>query len=597
MAMYEVISMFRSLSVTFKLAAVIVVFNLAGVLGLSVYSWINESKTMLSLAKASWGKDASQFATLAAGGVKWGKADAIAETYSLYRDDPDLDLVQFSALNAELKVVNSWAREGVENLATEGEIVGSLNAAPDTIVFDENRMDAGLVSVMSPLPRDKNGNATGFVFTTWSAQKMLTAARNNALASLAIQSTVITVAVIAFLVAMRSLVGTPLATISARISALQTGDLETPVTYQANGDEIGFLARALEQFRRDAIATLEDRRLTEEQQQTIDDERARHAALIEEAAGTQRLIMERVGAALSTLAQGRLATRLQDLGPDFNKLQGDFNSMVASVADAIVSIKTASLSVESGTGELASQTEQLAKRTEQQAATLEETAAALDQVTTTVQASSKKAEHAGTMVDEAKAEAHESAQIVRRAIGAMDRIQHSSSQIGQIIGVIDEIAFQTNLLALNAGVEAARAGDAGKGFAVVAQEVRELAQRSANAAKEIKQLVAVSSTEVAGGVTLVNETGDALLKIENRIGNITETILSIVASYREQSSGLREINHAINGMDQATQQNAAMVEETSAACHELLIQSQVLQQATDRFDIARADAQGARMVA
>jgi methyl-accepting chemotaxis protein len=259
--------------------------------------------------------------------------------------------------------------------------------------------------------------------------------------------------------------------------------------------------------------------------------------------------------------------------------------MVDSVTVAISSIKTASVAVESGAGELAEQTQQLAKRTEQQAATLEETAAALDEVTVTVKTSSRKAEQAGQMVGAAKAEARESAEVVRRAIGAMDRIQNSSSQIGQIISVIDEIAFQTNLLALNAGVEAARAGEAGKGFAVVAQEVRELAQRSANAAKEIKQLVAVSNAEVAGGVNLVNETGEALLKIEDRIGTITETIMSMVASYQEQSNGLQEINQAINGMDQATQQNAAMVEETSAACHELLNQSRVLQQAADRFDL------------
>ncbi|MFY8100076.1 MAG: methyl-accepting chemotaxis protein, partial [Allorhizobium sp.] len=250
------------------------------------------------------------------------------------------------------------------------------------------------------------------------------------------------------------------------------------------------------------------------------------------------------------------------------------------------SIKTASLAVENGAGELASQAEQLAKRTEQQAASLEETAAALDEVASTVETSSKGADHAGRMVNEAKTEARESAEVVRRAIGAMDRIQSSSSQIGQIIGVIDEIAFQTNLLALNAGVEAARAGEAGKGFAVVAQEVRELAQRSANAAKEIKQLVATSNAEVAGGVSLVNETGTALLKIEERIGNIAETIVAIASSYREQSSGLKEINHAINDMDQATQRNAAMVEETSAACHDLLNQSRLLQEAAGRFSLA-----------
>jgi methyl-accepting chemotaxis protein len=575
----------NSLSLTFKLAALIVAINLVGIAGLATYNWIDQSRTMLALSEAGWGKDASQFATLAAGGVKWGKADAVAETYTLYRDNPDLDLVQFAALTADLKMVNSWRRDGVEGLAADDAITASLASAPDALRFDSSQIGAGIVTVIAPLPRDKAGKISGYVYTAWSAQKMQAAVERNALVSIGAQTAVITIAVLAFLFAMRSLVGKPLGTLSARISALQSGDLETPVVYQSRGDEIGFLARALEQFRRDAIATLADRQRAEEQNRIIDTERARNSALSEESAKTQRLIMDRVGDALAMLAQGKLAARLRDLGPEFSQLRQDFNGMVESVTAAISSIKTASVAVETGAGELADQTQQLAKRTEQQAATLEETAAALDQVTVTVQTSSSKAEQAGQMVGEAKAEARESAEIVRRAIGAMDRIQNSSSQIGQIIGVIDEIAFQTNLLALNAGVEAARAGEAGKGFAVVAQEVRELAQRSANAAKEIKQLVAVSSTEVAGGVSLVNETGEALLKIEDRIGTITETILSMVASYQEQSSGLQEINQAIIGMDQATQQNAAMVEETSAACHELLAQSHVLQEAADRFDL------------
>jgi methyl-accepting chemotaxis protein len=575
----------NSLSLTFKLAALIVAINLAGIVGLATYNWIEQSKSMLELSQTSWGKDTNQFAALSAGGVKWGKTDAVAETYALYRDNADLDLVQFAAMTADLKMVNSWRREGIEGLATDDAITAALKSAPEALVFDESRLAAGVVTVIAPLPRDKAGKISGYVFTTWSAQKMQATVQHNALVSIGVQAAVITIAIFAFLIAMRSFVGTPLGILSARISALQAGDLETPVVYQKNGDEIGFLARALEQFRQDAIATLGDRQRAEEQQRVIEDERARNAALSEEGARTQRLVMERVGQALSTLADGKLAARLQDLGPDFAQLRQDFNAMVESVSIAISAIKTTSVAVETGAGELAGQTEQLAKRTEQQAATLEETAAALDQVTNTVQTSSRKAEQAGQLVGEAKAEARESAEVVRRAIGAMDRIQSSSSQIGQIIGVIDEIAFQTNLLALNAGVEAARAGEAGKGFAVVAQEVRELAQRSANAAKEIKHLVAVSNTEVAGGVSLVNETGEALLKIEERIGTITETILSMVASYREQSSGLQEINHAINDMDQATQQNAAMVEETSAACHELLTQSRLLQEAANRFDI------------
>jgi methyl-accepting chemotaxis protein len=271
--------------------------------------------------------------------------------------------------------------------------------------------------------------------------------------------------------------------------------------------------------------------------------------------------------------------------------------MVEAVAAALTEIKEASHAVEDRSSELANAADQLAKRTEQQAASLEQTAAALDEVTTTVRASSQKAETAGQLVEEAQKGAHSSATVVRNAIGAMDRIQTSSSQIGHIIGVIDEIAFQTNLLALNAGVEAARAGEAGKGFAVVAQEVRELAQRSAQAAKEIKGLVNASNQEVAAGVGLVNDTGDALLKIGDQINRISDSIVSIVHSSREQATGLQEINGAINQMDQTTQQNAAMVEETNAACQELLSQGRLLLNSASRFTVAEPAASDFRSFA
>ena len=241
---------------------------------------------------------------------------------------------------------------------------------------------------------------------------------------------------------------------------------------------------------------------------------------------------------------------------------------------------------DSGAAELANSADTLARRTEQTAASLEQTAAALREMTTTVKESSERATEAGTLVTKTKEDAAESAAVVREAIDAMDRIQKSSSQIGQINSVIDEIAFQTNLLALNAGVEAARAGEAGRGFAVVAHEVRELAQRSGKAAKEISQLISDSGREVESGVQLVNRTAESLLAIEGQVNEITTRIESIIGGYREQSSGLEEINTAVLSMDQATQQNAAMVEETNAASQELREQGAGLNSIITRFHIA-----------
>jgi methyl-accepting chemotaxis protein len=202
------------------------------------------------------------------------------------------------------------------------------------------------------------------------------------------------------------------------------------------------------------------------------------------------------------------------------------------------------------------------------------------------------------MVAETKASAGKSGEIVRNAVSAMSRIEDSSSRIGQIIGVIDEIAFQTNLLALNAGVEAARAGEAGRGFAVVAQEVRELAQRSANAAKEIKTLISNSAAEVESGVALVRSTGDALVEIETLVNKVNDHVNTIATAAREQATGLHEINTSVNHMDQMTQQNAAMVEETTAASQTLAEESSQLRTLLAKFRLgSRASQHYARHAA
>jgi methyl-accepting chemotaxis protein len=239
----------------------------------------------------------------------------------------------------------------------------------------------------------------------------------------------------------------------------------------------------------------------------------------------------------------------------------------------------------SGGAEISQASDDLSKRTEQQAASLEETAAALDQITATVKKTADGTIEARKVVASAKADAETSAEIVREAVSAMSQIEESSRQIGQIIGVIDEIAFQTNLLALNAGVEAARAGDAGRGFAVVASEVRALAQRSAEAAKEIKALISASSNQVAQGVDRVGETGKALDRIAGQVAQINHVVAEIAASAQEQATGLHEVNSAMNQMDQVTQQNAAMVEQATAAAHSLLDETDALSDLISQFRV------------
>ncbi|MGF0538060.1 methyl-accepting chemotaxis protein [Agrobacterium sp. ES01] len=353
-------------------------------------------------------------------------------------------------------------------------------------------------------------------------------------------------------------------------------------------DEIGGMAKALLVLRDSVRERIQLRSRQSQQQQALDAERQGNERVLRTSAERQEHAIRELGDALERLASGDLTAQIGDLGADYEKLRCDFNAAVSSLQTIMTGINNSSHVVsESATG-ISEATGNLSRRTEQQAAALEQTAAALDEITATVKTSSDRANEARDMVNETKDSANRSGEIVRNAVEAMSRIESSSDKITQIIGVIDEIAFQTNLLALNAGVEAARAGEAGRGFAVVAQEVRELAQRSANAAKEIKTLISASANEVETGVKLVRSTGDALVDIETLVNKVNDHVHTIATAAREQSTGLQEINSSVNHMDQMTQQNAAMVEETTAAGQTLAHEAAQLRELLSRFNLAAA---------
>lgn len=303
-------------------------------------------------------------------------------------------------------------------------------------------------------------------------------------------------------------------------------------------------------------------------------------------AEADRTTVAELGRGLAALAGGDLTYRIAaEFASKSAALKTDFNKAAETLQEILKSVTTAVASMRSGSSEISHASDDLSKRTEQQAASLEETASALEEITATVKKTAEGARQVADVTTSARAAAEQSGAIVDNAVSAMSQIEQSSSQIGQIIGVIDEIAFQTNLLALNAGVEAARAGEAGKGFAVVAQEVRELAQRSANAAKDIKNLISTSSRQVDQGVTLVGQTGEALRGIVSQISGIAGLVGEIASSTQEQSIGLHQINTAVNQMDQMTQKNAAMVEETTASSHALAHEATELAQLISRFRI------------
>ncbi|CAN5274548.1 globin-coupled sensor protein [soil metagenome] len=277
-----------------------------------------------------------------------------------------------------------------------------------------------------------------------------------------------------------------------------------------------------------------------------------------------------LGAALSRLAAGDLSARVEGvLSAEFESLKTDFDNAAAALDKTMNAVTRATSGIRAGADDIAHAADDLAQRTEQQAATLEQTAAAVEQLTATVDRTARSAKAVSAQVREAAADAQASGAVVTRAAQAMTQIESSSAKVSQILGVIDEIAFQTNLLALNAGVEAARAGDAGRGFAVVAQEVRALAQRSADAAKEIKTLIADSSRQVGEGVDLVGQTGAALRGIVDKVGAIDALVDEIAASANEQASALGQVNVAVNQLDQVTQRNTAMVQQSTQATHAL----------------------------
>ena len=381
----------------------------------------------------------------------------------------------------------------------------------------------------------------------------------------------------------------PVDSITEAMSSLAGGNLNVEIFGQGRKDEIGKMASTVAIFRDNARerARLEqeaerNRSLSEQERLERERQQAREAAEV-------RFAVDNIGQALGNLSDGKLSYRITDAFAErLDQVRVDFNGAVVKLEDALRQVGQNAQAIAAGSNQIRAAADDLSKRTEQQAASVEETAAALEQITTTVSDSSRRAEEAGKQVQETRRSAERSGEIVTRAVGAMQEIEASSKEISNIIGVIDEIAFQTNLLALNAGVEAARAGEAGKGFAVVAQEVRELAQRSASAAKEIKALISKSGVQVQNGVQLVTETGKALEQIVSQVQGVSVNVTAIVEGAKEQATGLKEINTAVNTMDQGTQQNAAMVEESTAASHSLAKEADALFHLIGRFEIGSA---------
>lgn len=330
-----------------------------------------------------------------------------------------------------------------------------------------------------------------------------------------------------------------------RMEALASGDTESPFVYGHHTDCVGRMTAAMETFR-DNARNLEDQN------------------------AVQVKVVDMLSRSLKSLGEKRLDCRIEEVLPArYEALRADFNRAIDTLGEAIARVSRTAEAVMNGSSELHSATGDLSQRNENQAASLEEASAALGQITQSVNEAAKAAQTAHRLIETAHSEALEGDSVVENAVRTMGQIEQSASEIGKIVGVIDAIAFQTNLLALNAGVEAARAGEAGKGFAVVANEVRALAQRSADAARDIGERINTSSTLVSSGVQLVGETGVLLSNIVARIREVNTEVSEIAQNAQSQADNLMQVNSTIGDIDRVTQQNAAMVEEASAATRTL----------------------------
>jgi methyl-accepting chemotaxis protein len=417
-------------------------------------------------------------------------------------------------------------------------------------------------------------------------------------------------------VAVSNFVVKPILNLSRCMDALSKDDRGVEVPSVERRDEIGVMARALLGFKEAIIAKMrleeessrqrlgaEEQRRQQEKareeelnRQKLEAERARTEALQRTQIAEQEAVVSELKAALDLLANGDLTVRLSDAIPkSYEALRVNFNSAIRQLNIAMGQVVTEANSIQHGVHGIAAAVDNLARRTESQAANLEETAAALNEISTSVSETVRGIKDASDTVRAARAEANKSGEVVRNAIGAMSAIEDSSQQIANIISVIDEIAFQTNLLALNAGVEAARAGDAGRGFAVVASEVRGLAQRSADAAREIKQLIQTSGQHVKSGSTLVSDAGTVLIGIVERFARIDEIMDQVNEATRSQATSIQEVNTAVSQVDQITQQNAAMVEETNSASHDATADLQALMELVGRFKTSREQDSSADM--
>ncbi|MEM6493027.1 MAG: HAMP domain-containing methyl-accepting chemotaxis protein [Pseudomonadota bacterium] len=513
------------------------------------------------------------------------EAFALANVMAIHPESYEINEIRLKTLEREMNAkVQLWAASDMPE-ALKAEVVAATRTdarefwnvvnsklKPAVQSGDEQRLDKALNHLLTSYRRHRS-KIDSLVLATAAAQNDLEQESQGTVlwvsALLVGLALLLAGALVAATWLLSSRVLVPLTKTADTMQRMAAGDLKIGRRKSDRNDEIGTMFDAMQVFR-----------------QSLQADREREAK--------QLKVVETLSQALDKLAAGDLTSRITEHFDETNeKVRQAFNASIERLARLMTDVRTSAESVNSGSNEIRTASDDLAVRNTQQAASLEETAAAMSEVTQLVKRSADNARVAQTSIAETHQQATDGGEVVQRAVGAMASIEESSSQITQIIDVIDGIAFQTNLLALNAGVEAARAGDAGQGFAVVANEVRALAQRSADAARDIKELISTSTNQVNEGVNLVGETGKVLDAIVGQIGTVTAQVQEIAETAVTQATNLEQVNNSVGTMDNMTQQNAAMVEETTAASRSLSDEAEHLGQLVARFKVSQSDTQGA----